>query len=250
MKVRAVTLDFWGTLLYDLPSSDNRYKRRRLAEFEAILAEAGARVTMAALDRAYEQSASTLGRIWMQNRDVPVEAHVRAILDPIDPELTGRLSPRTMAALVHAYSHPALLVPPAVDDGAVAALDALAARGYCLALVSNTMRTPGATLRKLLAHYGLLSRLAVLTFSDECGIRKPDPEIFRLTLRAVRVEAEEAVHVGDDPTLDVRGAHEAGMRVIQVTTGPPRAFGAQKPDATIPRLADLPAAVARLDGRL
>jgi HAD superfamily hydrolase (TIGR01509 family) len=205
---------------------------------------------MAALDRAYEESAGALGRIWMTNRDVPVDQHVRAILDAIDPALADRLSPATMKALVRAYSHPALIVPPAVDDGALAAMEALAARGYVLCVVSNTMRTPGATLRKILAHYNLLSCFSVLTFSDECGVRKPDPEIFRITLRAAAVDAEETVHVGDDATLDVEGGHAAGMRVIQVTTAPPRAFGLQKPDATIPRLAGLPDAIARLDGRL
>ena len=250
MKVRAVTVDFWGTLLYDSPSSDNRYKRRRLADFESILGSDGVKVSMAALDSAYEESASVLGRIWMKNRDVPVEQHVRAILDPIDPTLAERLPPETMAALVRAYSHPALIVPPAVDDGALAAMQALTARGYALCVVSNTMRTPGATLRKILAHYRLLSLFSVLTFSDECGIRKPDPEIFRLTVRAAAVDVAETIHVGDDATLDVQGAHAAGMRVIQVTTATPRSSGPQRPEATIPRLAGLPDAIARLDGRL
>ncbi len=250
MKVRAVTVDFWGTLLNDPPSSDNRYKRRRLADFESVLASTGVNVSMGALDRAYEESASALGRVWKRNRDVPVEAHVRAILDPIDARLAARLAPDTMAALVRAYSQPALMVPPAVDDGARVAMEALVARGYTLCVVSNTMRTPGATLRKILAHYGLLACFSVLTFSDECGIRKPDPEIFRLTLRAAGVEVEEAVHVGDDAMLDVQGAHAAGMRVIQVTTRLPRPSGPRRPDAAIPRLAALPDAIARLDARL
>ena len=248
MSVRAVTIDFWGTLLFDGPGSDNRYKRRRLGDFASILAEAGVAVSAAALDRAYEQSASTLGRIWMQNRDVPVEQHVRAILDQVDPHLADGLAPERMAALVRAYADPALAVPPTVDDGALGALQALAARGLTLAVISNIMRSPGVTLRKILAHYRLLPYFSVLTFSDECRIRKPDPEIFRLTLRETGIDVKEAVHVGDDPTLDVAGAHAAGMRAIQVTAGSPRATGAQKPEATIPRLAGLPEALARLDG--
>jgi putative hydrolase of the HAD superfamily len=246
VTVRAVTLDFWGTLLYDPPASDERYKRRRLTDFASVLSAAGVTTSMRALDRAYEASGSTLGRLWRQNRDVPVEGHVRAILDAVDPKLGDRLDPLTMTALIRAYSVPAVAVPPAVDESARAALEALKARGYMLAIVSNTMRTPGAMLRKILEFYGLLPCLTVATFSDECGIRKPDPEIFHLTLRAAGVPAEEAVHVGDDPTLDVQGARAAGMRVIQVTTDPPAA-GAAEPDAMIRRLADLPDAVARLD---
>jgi HAD superfamily hydrolase (TIGR01509 family) len=247
VTVRAVTLDFWGTLLADGPASDDRYKRRRLGDFASILAGAGVPVSAATLDRAYEQSASTLGRIWMRNRDVPVAEHVRALLDRVDGALADALPPETQAALARAYAEPALVVPPAVDAGALGALQALAARGLTLAVVSNTMRTPGATLRGILAHYGLLPYFSVLTFSDECGIRKPDPEIFRLTLRTVGIEAGEAVHVGDDSMLDVAGAHAAGMRAIQVTAAPRRS-GPQKPEAVIPSLAALPGALARLDG--
>lgn len=246
-----MTLDFWGTLLFDPPSSDDLYRRRRVAEFESILRAAGVRVTRSDLDRAYEASGAFLGRIWRENRDVPVERHVGAILEAVDPRLSARLAPRTMQALLEAYARPALLAPPAVDEGARGALEALAGRGVTLCLVSNTMRTPGAALRELLRRYGLLDYFTHLTFSDECGIRKPDPEIFRLTLRAAGAPVETAVHVGDDPVLDVQGARAAGMRVVQVSRRPlrPGAAGPQAaPDAVIPNLAALPDAIARLTG--
>ena len=152
-----------------------------------------------------------------------------------------------MAALVDAYALPALLVPPAVDPAAREALEALTARGYVLAVVSNTMRTPGATLRKLLERYGLLALFTHTTFSDEVGVRKPAPEIFALSLRAVGGAAASAVHVGDDAVLDVEGARAAGMRVIQVRTTPGRSPAGQTADAVIPGLAALPAAIERLD---
>jgi len=77
------------------------------------------------------------------------------------------------------------------------------------------------------------------------GIRKPAPEIFALTLRAIGADAATAVHVGDDPVLDVQGAQAAGMRVIQVTSSSRR--NSVRPDLTISRLADLPAAIGRLE---
>ena len=49
------------------------------------------------------------------------------------------------------------------------------------------MRTPGTTLRQLLGQFGLLDSFAHLTFSDEVGVRKPAPEIFAMTLRAMGV---------------------------------------------------------------
>ncbi len=240
-------MDFWGTLLLDPPSSDNRYKRRRMADFEMILGGVGVKVTAVALDRAYEDSASFLGRLWAQNKDVPTMEHVRAILAAVDSGLPARVPADAMTALLDAYTRPALLVPPAVDEGARPALAQLRAQGVALALVSNTMRTPGVALRKVLDRYGVLEYFAHTTFSDEVGIRKPDPEIFALTLRALQVDAADAVHVGDDPVLDVLGARKAGLRAILVTNASLKALGAQRPDAVVPSLATLPGAIATLD---
>lgn len=204
-------------------------------------------MTTIALDRAYEASGAYLGRVWAKNKDVPAMDHVRAILKAVDSGLPARVPAETMTALLHAYAEPALLVPPTVDGGARPALERLRAQGVVLALVSNTMRTPGATLRKVLDRFGLLACFAHTTFSDEVGVRKPDPEIFALTLRALQIAPAAAVHVGDDPILDVHGARAAGLRVVQVTNASLKALGAQRPDAVIPSLATLPEAIAQLD---
>lgn len=245
MKVETITIDLWGTLLFDGPASDDRYKKRRMADFQTLLRAAGLSSSSAALDRAYEESGAYLGRVWSANRDVPVADHVRAILAAVDPGLPRRIPPALLAALVDAYARPILLLPPAVDDGALAALETLRGAGYKLGLVSNIMRTPGATLRELLGRFRLLGYFEQTTFSDEVGIRKPAPEIFALTLRALGADAATAVHVGDDPVLDVQGAQAAGMRVVQVAS--PSRRNAARPDLTISRLAELPVAIERLE---
>jgi putative hydrolase of the HAD superfamily len=150
-----------------------------------------------------------------------------------------------MTALIHAYASPALVAPPALDPGARAALETLAAEGVLLAVISNTMRTPGEVLRQVLAEADLLPLFKVLTFSDECGIRKPAPAIFHRTLEDLGVPPVDAVHVGDDPVLDVEGARAAGLRVIQATPDG-RATAPVKPDAVIRDFGDLPAALGRL----
>jgi len=246
MRVKTITLDLWGTLFLDGPASDHRYKKRRLTDFEALLGAAGLSASATALDGAYEQLGGYLGRIWATGRDVPVDDHVRAILAAADPALPRRVPPALMTALIDAYARPILLVPPAVDDGALAALEALHGDGYTLALVSNIMRTPGATLRQVLERFRLLGYFKHTTFSDEVGIRKPAPEIFTLTLRAVGGEPTTAVHVGDDTVLDVQGARAAGMRVVQVTSSLRNVAG-ERPDLVIARLAELPDAIERLD---
>jgi putative hydrolase of the HAD superfamily len=243
--IRAVTLDCWGTLFLDGPGSDDRYRRQRLAGIQAVLAGVGITVAPAQLDRAYAEAGHWLGQLWKENRDVSVREHAVALLGAVNPALPARLSPETLDAVIRAYASPALVAPPAVDQGARVALETLAATGVVLAVVSNTMRTPGEVLRQVLDQSGLLPLFRVLTFSDECGIRKPAQAIFLRTLRDMGVSPGDAVHVGDDSILDVEGARDAGMGAIQVTPDG-RATAPVKPDAIIRHLGELPAALDRL----
>jgi putative hydrolase of the HAD superfamily len=243
--IRAITVDCWGTLLLDGPVSDERYTRQRLAGIEAILARSGVKVSRQELNRAYDASGRRLARIWAKEQDVPVRGYVTMLLEALDRKLLQRLEPATIDEMVEAYSVPALQVPPALDPGAAAACERLVGRGIALGVVSNTMRTPGVVLRRIFEAAGVLGLFKVLVFSDECGIRKPDPEIFRLALRQVGASPEEALHVGDDAVLDVEGARQAGMGVIQVSHDG-RATGPVKPDAVITALGELPDALERL----
>jgi HAD superfamily hydrolase (TIGR01509 family) len=246
VTVTTVTFDFWGTLVFDGPRADDRYRGMRLEEFARILAAAGTEVSGEALEAAYSDSGAFLAAIWDQNRDVPVTEHVAALLRALDPVLPARLPAGVLDQLVEAYTRPALAIPPVPDDAARTVLEALVARGYTLAVVSNTMRTPGAVLRKILERHGLLAHFRHATFSDEVGVRKPDPEIFALTLQAVGATPDTALHVGDHPVLDVEGARAAGMRVVQVTGMRSRRHTGGA-DAVIPRLAGLPAVLAALE---
>ena len=69
-----------------------------MADFETILGGIGLKVTPVALERAYEDSGSFLGRLWSQNRDVPVVEHVRAILAAVDAGLPARVPADAMTA--------------------------------------------------------------------------------------------------------------------------------------------------------
>jgi putative hydrolase of the HAD superfamily len=244
--IKAITLDCWGTLFLDSPWSDERYAVERLEGIESVLAAAGIAVGRNVLHHAYDAGGRRLGRLWSECRDVSVREHVWMLLEAVDPDLPAGLEPASIDAMVDAYARPALLAPPAVDPGAAAALESLAARGIALGVVSNTMRTPGVVLRRILDRFGLLGLFKTLSFSDECGIRKPDPRIFQFALSRVGTFPGDAVHVGDDPVLDVRGARDAGMATVQVSAAG-RARGAVEPDAVIAGLTELPGAIALLE---
>ena len=248
MKVRTVSLDFWGTLMLDSPASDERCRPARLSAMRQVLAEQTIDVSLAQLGRAYEQSALYLRDVWSEHRDVGVADHVRAMLRAIDPSLVERVAGEALTAVANAYARPLLLVLPAVDPGARTALTRLRDRGATLVVVSNTLRTPGATLRQVLARLQLLDCFHHTVFSDEVGVRKPNPAIFQSALDAVGAEPATTVHVGDDPVLDVRGARAAGLKTIQVVADGARAPSpADTPDRTINRLDELPAAIAALE---
>jgi HAD superfamily hydrolase (TIGR01549 family) len=48
------------------------------------------------------------------------------------------------------------------------------------------------------------------------GLAKPDAAIFHAACDALNVAPNEAVYVGDDPTLDVEGAQKAGLRAVWI----------------------------------
>ena len=247
-RCRAVTLDCWGTLLLDGPGSDERYRRQRLAGIATVLERAGRAADGAALGRAYDDMARRLGGVWREHRDVAVSEHVRLLLSALDRDLPGRLGAAALADVERAYAAPALLAPPALDPGARGALAALAGAGLRLGVVSNVMRTPGSVLREIFARAGVLAAFGALTFSDECGVRKPAPGIFCATLDRLGVAPGEAVHVGDDPVLDVEGALDAGLRAILVSADR-RATSPVRPHAVIASLEELPMALFRLTDR-
>src|SRR6266853_642318 len=56
--IKAVTIDLWGTVVVDSPSTDERYRRERLAGLETTLLRFGFRVPAADLARAYGESSA------------------------------------------------------------------------------------------------------------------------------------------------------------------------------------------------
>ena len=61
---------------------------------------------------------------------------------------------------------------------------------------------------------GLAHHFSVSVAAHQLGRAKPDPEIFLAACRELGVAPAEAVYVGDDVLLDVRGAQQAGLRAV------------------------------------
>ena len=65
-----------------------------------------------------------------------------------------------------------------------------------------------------LEYCGLAALVDALVASEDVGVSKPDPEIFRIALERGGVPANRAVMVGDSWTNDVEGASRAGIRAV------------------------------------
>ena len=61
---------------------------------------------------------------------------------------------------------------------------------------------------------GLSHHFKVSVAAHELGCAKPDAAIFLSACRALNVAPQDAVYVGDDVLLDVRGAQQAGLRAV------------------------------------
>jgi HAD superfamily hydrolase (TIGR01509 family) len=151
---------------------------------------------------------------------------------------------RTIAAMEHRALTAELYLPPANAR----ALEELRAEGYKLGLVSN-ITLLGASVREDLHRLALLDLFDAVILSSELGVRKPHPRIYSAALEALGTTADQAIFVGDRLREDIGGPRDAGMRAILTHEfrQDERSPGAPVPDAIIGRLADLPAAVRRLN---
>jgi putative hydrolase of the HAD superfamily len=237
--IRLVTFDFWETLVADRADHLAAQEALRVEAICRALDAAGAALSRAEIEAAYGRTAGVLvERYWGRHRDLPCPDQVKVVMDCIVPGAASRLDGAAMDELIAGYGSPVLAHPPALQPGAAEALRGLAAAGVRLGIISNTGRTPGVILRRVLEAADLLEHFSVVSYSDEVGFRKPDAEIFRRTLTLAGARPEGAAHIGDNPVDDVTGAQGAGMLGIHYTAG--RRSPAAHADLVVSDLSALP----------
>lgn len=123
----------------------------------------------------------------------------------------------------------------AVRAGIVGVLAEAVARGLLVAVVSNTLY--GSVHRDFVERAGLADRFAVQVYSDEAGVRKPNPELILRAARSLGVAPEQCWFVGDTWSRDMRAARRARvgtavlMRSERTEPEPPPGLDA---DHTVP----------------
>ena len=134
--------------------------------------------------------------------------------------------------------------------GADEMIHALRDRGYRIGLVADG---PTDTFRNVLTQHGLIDLFDVMAISEEVGVCKPDPRMFRAALDALGVPEADyggVVMVGNHLGRDIRGANALGLVSVHLRWSPRRskvpADPAEAPAYTI----DTPMELLRLLDRL
>ncbi|HYM38984.1 MAG TPA: HAD family hydrolase [Thermoplasmata archaeon] len=217
--IRGVTFDWWHTIAETpWPDFDAHMRRIRVERIAQAFADRGLVVEIDVLYRAYDRHTDLLAENWTRNVDLSGEEQIRAFLEFAD--LDGS-DPYLGDALAASFGEAIRTKLPILYPHVGATLAALKREGYRIGLVSNTGRTWGRFLRPIQDDLGVGKFFDDRVFSDEIGIRKPEPQIFEAALEHLGLRPEQVVHVGDDVLADVTGSKGVGMRAVWFNTGTP-----------------------------
>lgn len=244
MTLKAIAFDLWETLITDTPDLSRRQERLRLDRMEEILRARGHEDVAERIEDAYRALWHKCHDLyWSADIDVPCRRQIEHFLEEL--ELT--FDDATIEELEYAYAHAAVEILPAVVSGAPELLAELKSRGLGVGLISNTGRTPGYALRRVLDALALAPHIDVMVFSNEVGQCKPQTSIFEELRRGLGVDYTEMMFVGDNLYVDVHGAQRVGMRGVHfdppvrgTAVAPHFEHGLEiTPDARITQLGDL-----------
>jgi HAD superfamily hydrolase (TIGR01509 family) len=223
-----VTFDLWQTLIYDESELDQTRMEMRCEGLRKVLSGFGIELSLESLLDAHEKSAQLFQVIWGKNEEISTIDQVELIIrNAAQSSIDLPLDSRTNEMLRNAYTDPLFTHPPILNDGAIATLEGMRGRVRKIGLISNTGRSPGVALRKLLEKLGILLYFDITVFSDEVGFRKPDRRIFDLAVKSLNAEPGNVIHIGDNPEADVWGAKRAGMNAVLFDFPVPEEFKRQ-----------------------
>jgi HAD superfamily hydrolase (TIGR01662 family) len=227
---RALLLDFGGVIVED--ERRPGWSQAVAEVVHAAIAEADGSLTVAAIEAdlragfvAYGWWANGTGRwpapaeitheqLWLDfvGSDWPAAARV-AVGERVT-ELTYQLG-----ELGHEWR---------LRRGMADLLADVAERGLPVAVVSNTIY--GRVHRDYLTSVGLADRFVTQLYSDEVGMRKPNPEMVRRAARELAVDPADAWFVGDTRSRDVLCGRRAGVGTMVLMHSPRTA---QEPAMTV-----------------
>src|SRR5207245_6978125 len=154
-------------LVQDSAENLRGQRRLRIEALHRAVRRAGCELEESLVVEAYDRSERVLTEsFWSRARDPRIEEQVRLVLESISPSICEELPAAHFEEALAGYIEPVLRLPPALCPGADEAVRALAARAIARGLVSNTGRTPGIILRKIIERFDILRHFFVIQYTD------------------------------------------------------------------------------------
>lgn len=198
---RAILFDLIDTLLWHDRSAAHDHADLAREAFQAVYG-GDAEVLAKFLEAYHTVRERYLRQAKISLREVNFMARMRDTFAALGPDHLLSLD-QFVARYIGGYTNQLSL-----PQGHRHLLDRLQAR-YRAALVTNFQHWPA--IYDLLDHFELASLFDAVVISGEFGWRKPHPAIFQEALRRLDVRAKEAVFVGDDLEVDIKGAAACGI---------------------------------------
>jgi len=205
VTIRAVTFDFWHTLLAEHPGT---MRGMQLDRWVRLLARAGAPRERSDIEAAFAKNWQRFEEHWWSNTgQYTASDSVLFVTGELSVDLTDDL----LSELTDSFRVVGEAAELEVAPGLEACVRALRDAGVRLGIVCDVGLTPSPTLRGRLERLGVLDAFDAWSFSDETGVFKPAPEAFRAALDPLGVDPRDAAHIGDNERTDITGANALGM---------------------------------------
>ena len=205
MTIRAVTFDFWHTLVAEHPGT---MRRMQLDRWGRLLARVGQPRDPADIQSAFAKNWQRFEEHWWTNTGqyTPTDS-VSFLTQELSVDATDELRTDLIDSFRVVGETADLEVAPGLEP----CLRALRAESVPLGIVCDVGLTPSLTLRVRLERLGVLDAFDSWSFSDETGVFKPAPEAFLAALDPLGVDPRDAAHIGDNERTDIAGANALGM---------------------------------------
>lgn len=212
MRPEAVTFDFHNTL-----ARCDRWFHLEIRDLvPAFLGwharQAGSTVSDATLDHSVE----LYRKLRLDIMRHGVEQDADTCVNVVTREMGLEFEPETIERGLHDVMYAALDDSQPIE-GVVAAVRALHEQEIKLGVVSSAVYHP--FLEWSLEKFGIGSAFETIVTSASCGFYKSRTEIYEMTLSALGVTPECAVHVGDSHRFDIETARKLGMQTIWLDEG-------------------------------
>ncbi len=244
--IRAITFDFWDTIVRDESDEPKRAAQGLPTKLKAryqLLSEELKKANPALTDKqlrdAFDHANDWFLHNWKKEHFTPT---VRQRLAEAYHYLGMELS-SGFGEVVASWERMEIITPPELAPGIEAALKELS-QTCMLGIISDTIVTPGWGLRQILMDFDLAKYFRVFIYSDEVGAAKPQRKVFDEAAKRFNVPLENMAHVGDREANDIAGPNPLGVKSILYTGVIDRDSANTKASAICTHYSQLPVIIA------